>query len=394
MMKYWLFLLFSVHLFADIKSTNGTINFDSNSDASAELVLNSTGLGVGIIPTANLHVMGNTIVSESLSIGEVGVSTLNINGTIGFGIETLSSNITLGDDSFISINSSNDNVLVTLPYAGNVSGRFYTITKTVQSNSVWISGGANLIDTRFIVELSDGLYGSVEMISDGRQWYTLGSKSLQSTVAGTNLTGWWSFDDTSGNTLNDLSVSELSGTLYEGLEFSSNSVVGVDGTGLSFDGIDDYVDLGEGAGDLIEGERFSVSFWFRIDGAIVNNDGLISKDQNGPYAYSVRFNSSFELQFMMNNSSLNSGFVPVEGTWYHVVTRFDSSIGRSLFVNGNLIVDDSYTTLVTSDDDHLYLGFDHTVANSRHPQMSLDDLRIYSKSLTAHEIKLIYEETL
>ena len=392
MMKYWLFLLFSVHLFADIKSTNGTIKFDSNSDASAELVLNSTGLGVGIIPTANLHVMGNSIVSESLSIGEVGASTLNINGAIGFGIETVSSNITLGEDSFISINSSSDNVLVTLPYAGNISGRLYTITKTDQANSVWISGGANLIDTRSIVELSDGLYGSVELVSDGRQWYTLGSKSLQSTIAGTNLTGWWSFDDVSGNTLSDFSTSGLSGTLSGGLEFSSNSVVGVLDQGLSFDGIDDYVDLGTEVGDLIEGEQFSVSFWYRRDGSITNLDGIISKDQSSPFAYSLRFDGSAQLQYIINNNAMTSSFIPSLDTWYHIVSSFDSSIGRNLYVNGNLIMSDSYTTLVTSNGDSMYLGFDHTIANSRYAEMSLDDLRVYNKVLTAEEIRLIFEQ--
>ena len=77
-----LFLLISpLFLNADIKSTSGEIEFDVQSDQQAELTLNSTGLGIGTSPSGNLHVNGNSILSDQVYIGEAtGSSNLNING--------------------------------------------------------------------------------------------------------------------------------------------------------------------------------------------------------------------------------------------------------------------------------------------------------------------------
>ena len=57
------------YTFADVKGDSGTIRFDSNSDRNPEMILNSTGLGIGITPTANLHVSSNAILSGDLKIG-------------------------------------------------------------------------------------------------------------------------------------------------------------------------------------------------------------------------------------------------------------------------------------------------------------------------------------
>ena len=115
---------------ADVRSLDGTINFDVQSDGQTEMSLNTTGLGIGVSPSANLHVVGNTIVSKKLFVGgSDGSSNLNINGTLGYGLQTVSANATLADYSIVLADSSSDNLVLTLPYAGNASGSQYHIKK-------------------------------------------------------------------------------------------------------------------------------------------------------------------------------------------------------------------------------------------------------------------------
>lgn len=179
-----LLVLTSSLLMADVKSTTGQIKFDTQMDNQAEMTLNETGLGIGVTPSTNLHVHGNAIVSEQVFIGgSSGSSNLNVNGTFGFGIQTVSSNVTLGDYSVVLVNSSSDNIKLTLPYAGNVTNRIYSIKKTSISNSVCIHGNGNKIDDSPFYLLTSGNISSIEVASDGSQWFI-----MSSTTGTTN--GW------------------------------------------------------------------------------------------------------------------------------------------------------------------------------------------------------------
>jgi hypothetical protein len=124
---------------ADVKSTNGVIQFDTTSDSQAEMTLNSAGLGIGTNnPSANLHVVGNAYIQD-LVLGnaqEWSRTTISSNSTLG---ETFSSPI-------IFVDTSSDNVTLTLPYAGNVSGKTLWIKKKSRSNLLTLQVASGNID--------------------------------------------------------------------------------------------------------------------------------------------------------------------------------------------------------------------------------------------------------
>ncbi len=189
-----------------VKGTNGQINFDVSDDGTLEMVLNTTGLGVGISPSANLHIAGNAIVTNTVAIGTTsGSSNLELAGTIGFGFETITSDTTLGDSSLVLVNSVSDNIKVTLPYAGNVEGRIYTIKRTSTENRVWLYSD-NLIDSFRSVGLdsASGRLGSIEVISDGRTWYSLTRHSIAElwTPGSVTTSIWLDADDSTTVTAN------------------------------------------------------------------------------------------------------------------------------------------------------------------------------------------------
>ena len=170
-------ILSSVH--ADVRSTNGTINFDTNFDGVAEAVLNGTGFGLGLTtPSANLQVAGNAIVSGTMVVGgtsNTSGSNLHVSGSWGFSVQTVTSNTTLSGNSVVLADTSAGNITLTLPGAFTVSGRMYTVKKTSNSHSVllrWIGGA--------VLELTSGTssYPSAQVISDGSTWHVIGQSQV------------------------------------------------------------------------------------------------------------------------------------------------------------------------------------------------------------------------
>jgi hypothetical protein len=166
---------------ADIKSTTGYINYDLNSDGSSELTLNANGLGVFVSnPSQRLEVSGNALISGNVMIGGgTGVSTLNVNGTIGFNTKTMSSNATLGDASYILADSSGGNIILTLPNVGTENGKVFSIKKISPLNSLKISTGDNTFEDGAslieIVSSTTSLLPCLRFISNGKNWLSLDS---------------------------------------------------------------------------------------------------------------------------------------------------------------------------------------------------------------------------
>lgn len=162
-----------------VKSITGNIIIDVNNDGTSEAKLNSDGLaiGPGLSASANLHLQGNGIMTGDLVVGgTAGNSTLEIQGTVGYNTQTVSSNTTLSGNSIVLVDTSSDNVALTLPYAGNVLGRQYTIKKISTSNEVTLSGSAN-IDNFDSFTFSSGNNSYLNVISNGSQWYVLSKSS-------------------------------------------------------------------------------------------------------------------------------------------------------------------------------------------------------------------------
>src|SRR3989338_8602942 len=82
------------------------------------------------------------------------------------------------------------------------------------------------------------------------------------------LVGYWSFDgkDMAGNTAYDRFGQGNNGTLTSG----PTRAIGKIGQGLSFYGVDDYVDAGDTASLSISG-AITISAWIKLNGAVQSN---------------------------------------------------------------------------------------------------------------------------
>jgi len=394
MRLYLIFLLLlPTASFTDVVSTKGQIKFDIQLDGQAEMTLNSIGLGIGISPSANLHINGNAMVSEKIFIGNTaGSSNLNVNGTLGYSTQTVSSNTILGDASFLLVNSSGDNIKLDLPYAGNVINRQYQIKKISTSNSVWISGGGNLIDEKSLIELTSGNLGHVKLISNGEKWLILDLNGSEGEMLYHNLEVWLKLDENFSETI-DSSKNSLSITTI-GQNSGNFMLDGPVQNSVYFDGIDDY--LGISGSYNKPTTEFTVSFWLNQP-TLTNQSELFGDfNYNGGayYGYLVRVSNQSISVWAGDGSpgeniALSDDFL-VSNQWMHIVIRWKNGT-TEIFYNGNPVSMSDTTTIGSISYTGTGMSLGATSAGTNwFIDGSLDDVRLYSKYLTEDEIHTLY----
>ena len=389
---FFILLLCSV-TFAEIKSTKGNISFDVQLDGVPEMTLNSTGLGIGVTPSVNLHVAGHAIISNQLSIGgSSGSSNLNVTGSIGYGVQIVSSNTTLSNNSFVLVDSSSANITLILPYAGNVNGRIYIIKKSSLLNSVWLSGAGNLIEDTSPIELSSSssVLPSVEVQSNGSQWYCVSSYNLSATVAAGNLVGWWKLDEMSGSTLYDSSGFNNHGVAVNMGTLSGCSIISPIKTGINFDGVDDYIEVPDSSD--YKSNIFTYMAWvYPTTTSDKNHQMVLSKGQIPHSIYLSVGGLQVHLYHEGPSTWLDGTTAIPLNQWSHVVGSWDG-VTRKIYLNG--ILDGSVadaTTTAYENATPLRIGLRSDGLNSKF-NGSIDDARIYNRALTPSEIQVIYQQ--
>ena len=190
----------------------------------------------------------------------------------------------------------------------------------------------------------------------------------------------------SGTTVTSL-VGSATGTLNNGVGFST-----ANGGNFTFDGVDDYINLGVGTGLNQYSGDFAISVWvMRVTGG--GNYGSIIADYytgstatTNEWQIMVGPNSQFNLYRVGSGYVINatsSGFS--NGTWINlVVTRIGSTI--SMYANSNLIATATNSTTFGTSTGNFNIGIDGN--NSSEPLTGkISALQIRnSQGLTASEV--------
>lgn len=97
--------LYNTYLNGDVLSQTSEIKFDTNSDGVEEAKLSNSGLIIGAEQaSSSLHIIGNGLIENgTLIVGSSNQSnsTIQISGSIGFGIESVNSDTELSGNSII-----------------------------------------------------------------------------------------------------------------------------------------------------------------------------------------------------------------------------------------------------------------------------------------------------
>lgn len=173
--------------------------------------------------------------------------------------------------------------------------------------------------------------------------------------------------------------------------YTSNSV---SGQALTFDGVDDYVSISDKDYWDITGP-YSVSIWFKASQIGEAYQRLVDHftggvPGNGWYLGLNSDNTRLSLEQRGNTGGngvyFNSNLGFINNEWHHVVVTFNGSFA-TMYVDASVQATDYYYNL-SHFDRVLYLGGGGTNYNLNG---SIDELAIYNKSLSADEVKYLYD---
>jgi hypothetical protein len=146
--------------------------------------------------------------------------------------------------------------------------------------------------------------------------------------AGGGLVASYSFDDGTGGVLSDSSGNGHTGTIA-----GAAWVPGRHGGGLSFDGVDDHVDLGQVG--TFYGAGFTLEAWVRKETA--KNDVAVVgtwTSNGGPMVWVDHLASRYRVTFGTTFSGyLDAGVGPSAGQWQHVAATYEGATAR-FYVDG------------------------------------------------------------
>jgi parallel beta-helix repeat protein len=177
-----------------------------------------------------------------------------------------------------------------------------------------------------------------------------------------------------------------------------NATGGHDGKGsYEFDGSGDFIEIKDT--DSLTLTDFSISVWFKSTGSTGDLQTIVHNyDADGEF-YDLQLFSNGSLLFQMDDGSNPLGQLTdtsanyMDGIWHHAVgVRNTVQDNLSIYVDGQLkLFGDDETDLTSLDSaETLKIGYQ----NSDFPREflgSIDDVKIFNRSLTAQQVLALYE---
>ena len=272
----------------------------------------------------------------------------------------------------------------------------------LRDNNYW--GKADIPETNFYSKENDNSIPYLEIVYSIFSNYTDVPGINYNVSYDESLVGYWSFDEGSGTIVHDISSYENNGSIYGNPQW----IDGISGKALYFDGINDYVDLGNPT-ILNPQNEITVAAWYKTvsfsgTGAnpIVDKGGyshtypyyqyhlgVCGNQYEPPRAY-ARFNWGLTADGVGNGTyTVNDFWTP--GNWYYIVGTYNGSM-INLYVNINNLM-----TLISSVPlNGTMQDYGKNVYIAKYSNLDyftpgiIDEVRIYNRALSADEIQYLY----
>jgi len=205
----------------------------------------------------------------------------------------------------------------------------------------------------------------------------------------TGLVGSWHFSEGSGTRAADSSGLGNDGTLT-----GPAWVSGTFGSGLQFNGVNQYVDAGNFADNLA---NFSVSAWVKttsVPSVMIFTKITNTGNGKGWALYTSAGHAVFLIQQSGTIYKVRIGTTPINnGNWHFVSATKDASNAIRLYVDGVSEGSDTSGGTVTdfSNANNVKIGANSDLYASFNG--TIDEVRVYNRSLSAQEISELYNAT-
>jgi beta-glucanase (GH16 family) len=208
--------------------------------------------------------------------------------------------------------------------------------------------------------------------------------------------GHWTLDNTGEIFAADSSGKGMHGSLRGGMSFAENTVNGNLGTALSFDGVDDHIELPSGFNEFDNG--FSVVLWARPTAA--KNYARFIELGNGESSNNIvlcRVGTSNDLMFKSYGGDSSAGGVSASGAielnqWQCFAATIDTSGNVRIYKNGQLIKSGTSTWPWGVTRTRNYIGRSNWASDSYY-QGEMDDIQVFDYALSAAEVQAMFAST-
>ena len=237
-------------------------------------------------------------------------------------------------------------------------------------------------------------YGSAikyEYFRHGSKKFKLNDNSLL-----TDLVNYWKFDTLNNNEAID-SHSNNTGTVN-----GCMLCAGMISLNYYFDGVDDYVNMGN-INDFGIEDSFTTSTWINIDD-LSTTQMIISKRVNTSPSTGILFQyltSSKPAIWLYNSDgvglAVRGNKVLTNGNWYNLIISYDgtqSPTGIKIYVNGELLTNEVLINTLESNDvknsGDFKIGINYD--NSFDYAGYIDEVCVWNRVITQDEVKKIYND--
>jgi hypothetical protein len=154
---------------------------------------------------------------------------------------------------------------------------------------------------------------------------------------------------------------------------------------LSFDGVDDYVDISSSELDITS--DFTIEANIYIDNLTETYCSIIARRNSSEYQYQFRLfdtGSGYVLSLLTSGGCVNANTILNAGQWYHVVVTYDVDGNTTFYIDGNS--DGSATSLsISSKNVGTYIG--KQGGDMHYFSGAIDEIRIWNDLRTQTEIE-------
>lgn len=190
----------------------------------------------------------------------------------------------------------------------------------------------------------------------------------------------WKLDESSGAIASDASFSGASGALFNNPTWTTGKING----GLSFDGVNDYVETGYTA-NL---PKWTIATWVKSPAAPSSApaSGPINRDKNFQISWNhpnATFRGAADVR--VGGTWYAASFGPLQGnTWYHLAATYDGE-NLKAYKDGVLITTNS-TPSGNPFNETASLKFGRHANGSQYFNGTVDQVRIYNRALDDNEV--------
>lgn len=208
------------------------------------------------------------------------------------------------------------------------------------------------------------------------------------------LVAYYPMEKGGGEILNDATKNNRG--VIDGATWSNNSLFG--NYSLTFDGSNDYVDLGRGIGEGLS--ELTVSAWINTD-EINNTHQVVGADGNNVFQVFTDHDGSYG-----NKGGMAFGIADSNGTWYRTVSNKDINTDtwylvtavydgeyQRVYINGQESGSSKIGSITTNQpNDKTFIGANNSnnTADGNWWNGSIKNFRVYNRALSSTEISDLY----